>query len=62
MLVGDPLRRTAKNKMQSCYRCYSGPNFGGDVSAPCSDAKLDTEAFPTGVCKGGIRSNILFPT
>jgi len=61
MLVGDSTRRTAKNKMQSCFRCYSGPNFGGDVAAPCS-GNLDTEAFPTGICKGGIRSNILFPT
>ncbi|KAI1852598.1 hypothetical protein JX265_003080 [Neoarthrinium moseri] len=65
MLVGDPTSRSRKDstlKRQNCFRCYTGPNFGGDVSAPCQDAKIDTEALPTGPCKGGIRSNILFPT
>ncbi|KAK0113384.1 hypothetical protein ONS96_014250 [Cadophora gregata f. sp. sojae] len=62
MFVGDPLRRQKKYKSQSCFRCYSGPDFGGDNAAPCSDAKLDTEGFPTGPCLGGIRSNILYPT
>jgi len=65
MLVGDPNMRSrpdTKLKMQNCYRCYTGPNFGGDVAAPCSDAKLDTEKLPSAPCKGGIRSNILFPT
>jgi len=64
MLVGDPTRRTAlaNGKMQNCYRCYTGPNFGGDNAAPCADAKLDTAGLPKDVCKGGIRSNILFPT
>ncbi|KAH7348864.1 hypothetical protein BKA65DRAFT_525862 [Rhexocercosporidium sp. MPI-PUGE-AT-0058] len=65
MLVGDATQ-TAKigngRKTQSCFRCYTGPNFGGDNAAPCQDAKLDTETLPTGVCKGGIRSNILYPT
>ena len=62
MLVGDPMNRQKKYKMQSCFRCYSGPNFGGDNQAPCSDPKLDTETFPTQPCLGGIRSNILYPT
>lgn len=64
MLVGDPNNRKAdpKMKMQNCYRCYTGPNFGGDVAAPCADSKLDTQALPKDICKGGIRSNILFPT
>ncbi|KAK8048224.1 hypothetical protein PG994_009954 [Apiospora phragmitis] len=64
MLVGDVNKRTAAggNKMQNCYRCYTGPNFGGDYSAPCADGRLDTAALPTAACKGGIRSNILFPT
>ncbi|KAF2477148.1 uncharacterized protein BDR25DRAFT_339158 [Lindgomyces ingoldianus] len=65
MLSGDATLRTSKGasmKRQNCFRCYTGPNFGGDVAAPCQDAKLDTETFPTGPCKGGIRSNILFPT
>ncbi|KAI1337477.1 hypothetical protein F5Y15DRAFT_155301 [Xylariaceae sp. FL0016] len=64
MLVGDPNKREAdpKLKMQNCYRCYTGPNFGGDVSAPCADGKIDTQHLPTAPCKGGIRSNVLFPT
>jgi hypothetical protein len=62
MLVGDPMRRKPLYKMQSCFRCYSGPNFGGDDMAPCSDSKLDFEGFPPQPCKGGIRSNILYPT
>ena len=65
MLVGDAMQRTkigSGRKSQSCFRCYNAPNFGGDNAAPCADAKLDTEAFPTGPCPGGIRSNILYPT
>ncbi|OCL06293.1 hypothetical protein AOQ84DRAFT_390285 [Glonium stellatum] len=64
MLVGDPTNRQADPtlKRQNCFRCYTGPNFGGDVSAPCQDAKIDTQALPAQPCKGGIRSNILFPT
>lgn len=63
MLVGDATNRVSKNlKTQTCFRCYSGPNFGGDNAAPCQDAKLDTEGFPKNPCPGGIRSNILYPT
>jgi hypothetical protein len=62
MLVGDPMNRQKKYKAQSCFRCYSGPNFGGDDMAPCSDSKRDFEAFPPEPCPGGIRSNILYPT
>ncbi|KAH8205312.1 hypothetical protein TruAng_000559 [Truncatella angustata] len=65
MLVGDPLQRSRPDttlKKQNCYRCYTGPNYGGDVSAPCQDATLDTEKLPAKQCKGGIRSNIHFPT
>ncbi|KAH8893583.1 hypothetical protein GQ53DRAFT_821519 [Thozetella sp. PMI_491] len=65
MLVGDSARRSKKGsglRSQSCFRCYSGPNFKGDDLSPCADEKLDTEAFPTKPCLGGIRSNILFPT
>ncbi|KAG7286710.1 hypothetical protein NEMBOFW57_009021 [Staphylotrichum longicolle] len=64
MLVGDANQRTkigSGRKSQSCFRCYSGPNFKGDDAAPCADARLDTEALPTGPCSG-IRSNILYPT
>ncbi len=64
MLVGDANQRTkigSGRKSQSCFRCYSGPNFKGDDAAPCADAKLDTETLPSGPCSG-IRSNILYPT
>ncbi|KAK4183817.1 hypothetical protein QBC35DRAFT_393064 [Podospora australis] len=64
MLVGDANKRTKTGnglKSQTCFRCYSGPNFRGDDAAPCADARLDTEALPMGPCSG-IRSNILYPT
>ncbi|KAF5848945.1 hypothetical protein GGP41_010090 [Bipolaris sorokiniana] len=39
MLVGDAANRVSKNrKSQTCFRCYTGPNFGGDNAAPCQDA------------------------
>ncbi|KAG9229320.1 hypothetical protein BJ875DRAFT_387596 [Amylocarpus encephaloides] len=65
MLVGDLNQRSrpdTKLKNQNCYRCYTGPNFGGDFAAPCQDGRLDTEKFPSQPCLGGIRSNIHFPT
>jgi hypothetical protein len=65
MLVGDAAQRTkigSGKKSQSCFRCYSGPDFGGDNAAPCADATLDTEELPKKACLGGIRSNILYPT
>jgi hypothetical protein len=42
MLVGDAGKREqvgGSMKLQTCFRCYSGPNFGGDNAAPCQDAK-----------------------
>ena len=64
MLAGDSMLRESlklgKN-MQQCYRCYTGPNFGGNVASPCFDAKLDTDYLPKTACLGGIRSNIIFP-
>ena len=40
MLVGDANNRVSKNlKSQTCFRCYTGPNFGGDNAAPCQDGK-----------------------
>ncbi|KAK0615561.1 hypothetical protein B0T17DRAFT_497386 [Bombardia bombarda] len=65
MLVGDPMQRSRTGttlKRQNCFRCYTGPNFGGDTGAPCQDNNVDTEALPKKVCPGGIRSNIHFPT
>ncbi|KAK4171215.1 hypothetical protein QBC36DRAFT_367586 [Triangularia setosa] len=64
MFTGDAARRTATNlgrKVQSCYRCYTGPNFQGNTMSPCMDPKLDTESFPTTPCPGGIRSSVIFP-
>jgi hypothetical protein len=71
-------RKSQNKKSQTCFRCYNAPNWGGDNAAPCQDAtyvvqplsvhdhtdhlSLDTEAFPTKACPGGIRSNILYPT
>ncbi|KAK4102415.1 hypothetical protein N658DRAFT_423707 [Parathielavia hyrcaniae] len=65
MLVGDPNMRSRPDtrlKRQNCYRCYTGPSFGGDTGAPCQDDSVDTEALPNKPCPGGIRSNIHFPT
>ncbi|KAK4205413.1 hypothetical protein QBC40DRAFT_320135 [Triangularia verruculosa] len=64
MFTGDAARRTSTGlgrKMQSCYRCYTGPNFQGNNMSPCMDPKLDTESFPTTPCPGGIRSSVIFP-
>lgn len=64
MLVGDAGRKTplpSTMKMQNCFRCYSGPNFGGDTAAPCQGGAMDTTEFPQKKCYG-VRSNILFPT
>ncbi|TRX93758.1 hypothetical protein FHL15_005434 [Xylaria flabelliformis] len=64
MLTGESTRRNSTGlgkNMQSCFRCYTGPNFEGNVYSPCFDPKLDTEYFPTGPCLGGIRTNIIFP-
>lgn len=64
MLVGDANNRERDPTLarQNCFRCYTGPNFGGDVGAPCMDNRVDTQALPTKPCPGGIRSNILFKT
>ncbi|KAK0614679.1 hypothetical protein B0T14DRAFT_499895 [Immersiella caudata] len=64
MLSGDPMQRTADPTMrrQNCYRCYTGPNFQGDVGAPCQDAANDHPGLPEKACAGGIRTNVHFPT
>ncbi|KAL2265060.1 hypothetical protein VTJ83DRAFT_7570 [Remersonia thermophila] len=64
MFTGDVMRRTPTNlgrRVQSCYRCYDGPNFQGNSMAPCFDPQRDTEHFPTKPCPGGIRSSVIFP-
>ncbi|KAK4225446.1 hypothetical protein QBC38DRAFT_368703 [Podospora fimiseda] len=65
MLVGDANQREKIGdglKNQTCFRCYTGPNFEGDNMAPCADPDLDFEGLPPKACPGGIRSNILYPT
>ncbi|KAH6618374.1 hypothetical protein B0J18DRAFT_493262 [Chaetomium sp. MPI-SDFR-AT-0129] len=61
MLVGDATLRTEEGmQKQICHRCEENIEqtpFGG---APCSGA--DTASFPTGMCHGGIRTTITFPT
>ncbi|SPQ26470.1 73cd40c6-3568-4e87-9233-1521ec5bb1ec [Thermothielavioides terrestris] len=64
MFSGDVNRRQPSGlgqRKQSCFRCYTGPNFQGNTYSPCFDPKLDTEGFPTTPCPGGIRSSVLFP-
>ncbi|KAK0748917.1 hypothetical protein B0T18DRAFT_322892, partial [Schizothecium vesticola] len=64
MLTGDAGKREmgpTSMKSQTCFRCFTGPDFKGDTAAPCADATLDTEALPGTPCHG-IRSNILYPT
>ncbi|KAK4457555.1 hypothetical protein QBC42DRAFT_236063 [Cladorrhinum samala] len=66
MFVGDPMLRSVPGgqwnlSTQTCFRCFNGPNFGGDEFRPCVDPRVDTMHLPDGPCFG-IRSNILFPT
>ncbi|KAK3402550.1 hypothetical protein B0T20DRAFT_427985 [Sordaria brevicollis] len=64
MFSGEPNRRKSTGygkNTQSCYRCYTGPNFGGNTYAPCQDPQRDTETFPKQPCPGGIRSSVIFP-
>jgi len=64
MFSGDVSRREPTGlgqRVQSCFRCYDAPNFGGNVMAPCMDPERDTESFPTKPCPGGIRSSVIFP-
>lgn len=61
MLVGDPTLRSPQGQQkQICHRCFSNMEqnpFGG---APCTGS--DTTSLPTGMCGGGIRTTITFPT
>ena len=64
MFSGDASRRKSAGfgkNMQSCYRCFTGPNFGGNTMSPCMDPKIDSEGFPSTPCPGGIRSSVIFP-
>ena len=64
MFSGDVNRRKTSGfgkNIQSCFRCYTGVNFGGNTNSPCMDPQRDTETFPKTPCPGGIRSSVLFP-
>ena len=64
MLVGDAMQREPRAdrpRSQTCFRCYTGPDFAGDDRAPCADEKVDSVALPNKMCHG-IRSNVLYPT
>jgi hypothetical protein len=66
MFVGDAMLRSPPSSpynlsTQNCYRCFTGPDFGGDIYRPCTDPAVDTMHLPDKPC-WGIRSNILFPT
>jgi hypothetical protein len=62
MLVGDPgLRVKEGQQKQLCHRCFTNKQqdpFGG---APCI-GEFDTASLPPGMCGGGIRTTITFPT
>ncbi|KAF2846933.1 hypothetical protein T440DRAFT_492337 [Plenodomus tracheiphilus IPT5] len=62
MLVGDAgLREKEGQQKQLCHRCFTNKAqdpFGG---APCM-GELDTFELPRGMCGGGIRTTITFPT
>ncbi|KAF6760909.1 hypothetical protein DFP72DRAFT_881756 [Ephemerocybe angulata] len=65
MIVGDPMLRNRNIQSGSpegnalTFRCF-GENFGNNTAAP--GGGTDTVTFPPKVCKGGIRSNIYFPS
>jgi len=66
MFFGDATLRSEPQgqynlSTQTCFRCYNGPNFGGDELRPCLDPRVDSMHLPNKPCFG-IRSNILFPT
>jgi hypothetical protein len=61
MLVGDPNNRDEKKVPSGlCFRCEANIQqspFGG---APCTGS--DTKAFPKGICGGGWRVTVTFPS
>lgn len=65
MIVGNPMLRSrdiSGNTAEAnalTFRCF-GENFGGNTAAPGGGS--DTVTLPPRVCRGGIRSNIYFPS
>ncbi|EAT76517.2 hypothetical protein SNOG_16145 [Parastagonospora nodorum SN15] len=58
MLAGDAGATTTGSARKVCHRCM--PEGADAITLNC--AAPDSEAFPTGMCGGGIRSVITFPT
>ncbi|KAK7755511.1 hypothetical protein SLS62_002443 [Diatrype stigma] len=58
MLVGDASLRAPGSARKVCHRCM--PATGDNANVNC--AAPDSQALPEGVCEGGIRSVITFPT
>ncbi|KAL1842564.1 hypothetical protein VTJ49DRAFT_4847 [Mycothermus thermophilus] len=66
MFVGDATLRSPPDSpwdlsTQTCFRCFTGPDFGGNMLRPCLDPAVDTMHLPNQPC-WGIRANVLFPT
>jgi hypothetical protein len=58
MLAGDAAATTVGSARKVCHRCM--PEGADVVTLNC--ASPDSEEFPKGMCGGGIRSIITFPT
>lgn len=58
MLIGDATLQKEGSAHKVCHRCMptSGDNSNINCGAP------DAQTLPTGMCVGGIRSVITFPT
>lgn len=65
MIVGNPMLRNRTLVSGSpeanalTFRCFS-ENFGGNTAAP--GGGTDTVTLPPKICRGGIRTNIYFPS
>ncbi|KAF2744061.1 hypothetical protein M011DRAFT_409128 [Sporormia fimetaria CBS 119925] len=61
MLAGNPNLRTTEGSSRGiCHRCFEGENFRPFGGAPCTGD--DTTSLPDHPCKGGIRTQVTFPT
>ncbi|XDG02583.1 hypothetical protein ABKA04_002198 [Annulohypoxylon sp. FPYF3050] len=58
MLVGDAAATAPGTARKVCHRCM--PKTGDNSNINCGPP--DSQALPTGMCEGGIRSVITFPT
>jgi hypothetical protein len=59
MLVGDATRTSSPSEARkTCHRCM--PKTGDRNNLNC--ATPDAKSLPTGMCEGGIRSVVTFPT